>query len=38
MSKERQLHRQRRGREELLHVQGQEGRCEEIPLIQDKEQ
>ena len=26
------------GREELLHVQGQEGGGEEIPLIQGKEQ
>ena len=26
------------GQEELLHVQGQEGGCEEITLIQGKEQ
>ena len=26
------------GREELLHVQGQEGRPEKIPLVQGKEQ
>ena len=26
------------GREELLHVQGQEGHCEEIPPVQGKEQ
>ena len=26
------------GWEELLHIQGQEGRCEKIPLVQGKEQ
>jgi len=26
------------GQEELLHIQGQEGGCEEIPLVQGKEQ
>ena len=26
------------GREELLHIQGQEGSREEIPLVQGKEQ
>ena len=30
--------RAQEGWEELLHVQGQEGRCEEIPLVQGKEQ
>ena len=30
--------RAQEGREELLHVQGQEGRQEEIPLVQGKEQ
>ena len=30
--------RAQEGREELLHIQGQEGRGEEIPLIQGKEQ
>ena len=29
---------QEEGQEELLHVQGLEGRCKEIPLIQGKEQ
>ena len=26
------------GLEELFHIQGQDGRCEEIPLFQGKEQ
>ena len=30
--------RAQEGREELLHVQGQEGWREEIPLVQGKEQ
>ena len=30
--------RAKEGQEELLNIQGQEGRCEEIPLIQGKEQ
>ena len=30
--------RAQEGREELLHIQGQEGQCEEISFIQDKEQ
>ena len=30
--------RAQEGQEELLHVQGRRGGCEEIPLIQGKEQ